>query len=217
MLKAAVDALCGGFLFWVAAAAPPFTMPRMARLPNSERSILDPRKIEDYCLDAAHPRGRHKARLFRELLDLRRSDAGWLRGILLREVQKTRRSNSPGDVFGDRWAGRYSDRATPQERCDKNHMDHTDRRDCAPVRKLLGAVMMQESSTGRQPALLDVVALLADVPGQGLARGQVGTVVEPLDDRTVLVEFVDDQGRAYAIAPCPWSELLVLHYVPQAA
>jgi hypothetical protein len=77
--------------------------------------------------------------------------------------------------------------------------------------------MMQESSTGRQPALLDVVALLADVPGQGLARGQVGTVVEPLDDRTVLVEFVDDQGRAYAIAPCPWSELLVLHYVPQAA
>jgi hypothetical protein len=36
----------------------------MARLPNSERAILDIRKIEDYCLNPEHPRGRHKARLF---------------------------------------------------------------------------------------------------------------------------------------------------------
>ncbi len=67
------------------------------------------------------------------------------------------------------------------------------------------------------PSLLDVVALLADVPGEGLARGQVGTVVEQLDDKILLVEFSDDQGRAYAVAPCPRSELLVLHYVPVAA
>jgi hypothetical protein len=77
--------------------------------------------------------------------------------------------------------------------------------------------MNDEAVKDRQPALLDVVALLAGLPAQGLARGQVGTVVEPLDDKTVLVEFTDDQGRAYAIAPCPHSELLVLHYVPQAA
>ncbi len=68
-----------------------------------------------------------------------------------------------------------------------------------------------------RPATLDVVALLADVPVAGLARGQVGTVVETLDDKTLLVEFSDDDGRAYAIAPCPRSNLLVLHYVPQAA
>ena len=66
-------------------------------------------------------------------------------------------------------------------------------------------------------SLLDVVALLADVPGEGLARGQVGTVVEQLDDKTLLVEFSDDQGRAYAVAPCPRADLLVLHYVPEAA
>ena len=67
------------------------------------------------------------------------------------------------------------------------------------------------------PSLLDVVALLADVPGEGLTRGQVGTVVEHLDDKALLVEFSDDQGRAYAVAPCPRAELLVLHYVPVAA
>ena len=71
--------------------------------------------------------------------------------------------------------------------------------------------------TSRRPAPFDVVALLADLPAERLARGQVGTVVEALDERAVLVEFADDQGRAYAISPCPRSELLVLHYVPQAA
>lgn len=67
------------------------------------------------------------------------------------------------------------------------------------------------------PSVLDAVALLADRPTQGLARGQVGTVVERLDERNSLVEFSDDEGKAYAIAPCPDSALLVLHYDPQAA
>jgi len=76
-------------------------------------------------------------------------------------------------------------------------------------------------NTGRRkdkgPSVLDVVALLTDLPAQRLARGQVGTIVEELDDKTSLVEFSDDQGRAYAVAPCPRAELLVLHYVPEAA
>ena len=67
------------------------------------------------------------------------------------------------------------------------------------------------------PSLLDVVALLTDLPEHSLGRGQVGTVVKRLDDETLLVEFSDDQGRAYAVAPCPEVDLLVLHYVPEAA
>ena len=63
----------------------------------------------------------------------------------------------------------------------------------------------------------NVVALLTDLPAQRLARGQVGSVVEELDDTTLLVEFSDDEGRAYALAPCPRTDLLVLHYVPEAA
>jgi hypothetical protein len=68
-----------------------------------------------------------------------------------------------------------------------------------------------------EPALLDVVALLADIPTEGLVRGQVGSVVELLDATTLLVEFSDEQGRAYAVVPCPQAELLVLHYATEAA
>ena len=70
---------------------------------------------------------------------------------------------------------------------------------------------------GNRAAVLDVVALLADRPSEGLTRGQVGTVVESLDSANVLVEFSDDDGRAYAIVVCSLPELLVLHYDPQAA
>ena len=77
--------------------------------------------------------------------------------------------------------------------------------------------MTERARRSEQAVVLDVVALLADLPSEGLARGQVGTVVEMLDPGAVLVEFADNQGRAYAIVPCPRSQLLVLHYVPQAA
>jgi hypothetical protein len=80
---------------------------------------------------------------------------------------------------------------------------------------LLGALMAKK--TDGRVDILHVVALLADRSAERLARGQVGTVVERLDERNVLVEFSDDQGRAYAIVPLPVAELLVLHYVPRAA
>ena len=75
----------------------------------------------------------------------------------------------------------------------------------------------KETAKDHRPSLLDVVALLTDLPAHRVTRGQVGTVVEQLDDRTLLVEFSDDQGRAYAVAPCPWEDTLVLHYVPEVA
>jgi hypothetical protein len=68
-----------------------------------------------------------------------------------------------------------------------------------------------------RPTLLDVVALLRDVPARGLERGHVGTIVESLDEKTALVEFSDDEGRAYAVAPLALADLLVLHYEPRAA
>jgi len=75
---------------------------------------------------------------------------------------------------------------------------------------------VNDQHTG-SPSVLDVVALLTDLPGHRLARGQVGTVVEQLDDQNLLIEFSDDQGHAYAVAPCSQADLLVLHYTPEAA
>jgi Domain of unknown function (DUF4926) len=64
---------------------------------------------------------------------------------------------------------------------------------------------------------LDVVALLADAPEANLSRGQVGTVVHSLDKDTVLVEFCDNDGAAYAITPLSKKILLPLVYESRAA
>jgi uncharacterized protein DUF6883 len=52
-------------------------------LPNGDRAILDLRKLVDYCLNPAHSRGRHKARVFRDSLGMGQADATELRALLL--------------------------------------------------------------------------------------------------------------------------------------
>ncbi len=61
------------------------------------------RKIEDYCLSPSHPRGRHKARVFREALDLQRSDAKWLRDVLLEAARSCEASQVAADAWGTQW------------------------------------------------------------------------------------------------------------------
>lgn len=63
-----------------------------------------------------------------------------------------------------------------------------------------------------QIQLLDVVALTRDVPSHGLVRGQVGTVVEILDNDFYEVEFSDNDGRTYAEIALRADQLIVLHY-----
>jgi hypothetical protein len=74
-----------------------------SRLPHSDRAILDIRKIEDYCLSPVHPRGRHKARVFREVFDLQQSDAAWMRDVLLDAARSSEASQVSSDVWGTYW------------------------------------------------------------------------------------------------------------------
>lgn len=62
--------------------------------------------------------------------------------------------------------------------------------------------------------LLDVVALLEDLPEIGLYRGQVGTIVEEYEPEVFEVEFSDTTGRAYAIETLKASQLMILYHRP---
>jgi hypothetical protein len=67
------------------------------------------------------------------------------------------------------------------------------------------------------PKLLAAVALLQDLPANGLVRGQVGTVVEFLAPGVFEVEFSDDSGQTYATLALKSDQLLVLHHNQIAA
>jgi hypothetical protein len=64
---------------------------------------------------------------------------------------------------------------------------------------------------------LDVVALISDLPAEGLYRGQVGTVVHVHSPDTFEVEFVDNDGHTYGLATLPSEQLLRLHHSPVVA
>src|SRR3954470_8601953 len=73
------------------------------RLPNSALAEFDIRKIAYYCLNPLHPRGRHKARVFRQALNLERGDAVWLSDALLAAARSTAASAVGTDAWGTHW------------------------------------------------------------------------------------------------------------------
>ncbi|MEA2205938.1 MAG: hypothetical protein QOE77_2714 [Blastocatellia bacterium] len=60
--------------------------------------------------------------------------------------------------------------------------------------------------------LSDVVALVEDLPTEGLRRGEVGTVVEQWKEGVLEVEFSDDSGKAYAFAALRPEQIMKLHF-----
>jgi hypothetical protein len=65
-------------------------------------------------------------------------------------------------------------------------------------------------------ALSNTVALTDDVPEHDLQRGCVGTIVEQLAPDTYEVEFTDDDGTPYALAPLADTQLLKVRTTPRA-
>jgi hypothetical protein len=65
--------------------------------------------------------------------------------------------------------------------------------------------------------LLDVVALLADKPEDGLVVGQVGTVVEVLQPDVYEVEFLSSKGKTTAVTELKRPEVLLLKHEPAVA
>ena len=86
--------------------------------------------------------------------------------------------------------------------------DNTLNRDNLPERN-------QESTEKGKIELLDVVALMQDIPEHNLKCGEVGTVVEILSNGEAFeVEFCDDNGQMYKCLSYPASQLRVLHQEP---
>ena len=67
--------------------------------------VVEIAKLRDYCLSDTHPRGRHKARVFRSRLGLTANDAELLRRTLLDAARDRQDDLQPTDAdeFGQRY------------------------------------------------------------------------------------------------------------------
>jgi hypothetical protein len=73
--------------------------------PRFENIVVELEKLRDYCLDDGHPRGRHKARVFRSRLGLTAVDAELLRRELLTAARDRQDDlhRTDADGFGQRY------------------------------------------------------------------------------------------------------------------
>jgi hypothetical protein len=73
------------------------------KLPNGERAIVDVAKLTDYCLNAEHARGKHKARVFAAALELTADRADELRSALLEAAVAAEAVATDQDHYGQRY------------------------------------------------------------------------------------------------------------------
>ena len=73
------------------------------RLPYAELAVVDVAKLRDYGLDMAHPRGKHKAKVFKSRLGLTADDAEFLRAVLLEAANSDGARAGVSDAFGQRY------------------------------------------------------------------------------------------------------------------
>jgi hypothetical protein len=73
------------------------------QLPNGEQAIIDIIKLRAYCLNTAHPRGRHKARVFAAALGITAADAAYLRAILKEAARTGEAVARAHDAYGQRY------------------------------------------------------------------------------------------------------------------
>ena len=72
-------------------------------VPNAVDAVIDMRKLTNYCLDTNHEIGKHKAYIFKRVLDLTIEDAEKLRAELLNAVKNTEAQTGKFDKYGQRY------------------------------------------------------------------------------------------------------------------
>ena len=72
-------------------------------LPNADRAVVELARIRDYVLNSNNRRGRHKARVFASVLNLKGENAVELRDALRQAAQECEAVLTRTDQYGERY------------------------------------------------------------------------------------------------------------------
>ena len=72
-------------------------------LPYKDKAFIDIVKLRDYCLNLNHPRGKHKARVFKSVLGLTSDNAEELHSAILSGIQTAEAVEGEHDDYGRRF------------------------------------------------------------------------------------------------------------------
>ncbi len=73
------------------------------KLPNVEKAFIDIKKLENYCLNPLHPRGKHKAKVFASALGLTKENSIELKEEIVKSISEVQCEISETDQYGQRY------------------------------------------------------------------------------------------------------------------
>lgn len=73
------------------------------KLPNFENAVVSIEKLRDYCLNENHPKGKHKAKVFKSLLNFDNKDAELLKINIENAIAVFDAVESYTDKYGKRY------------------------------------------------------------------------------------------------------------------
>jgi hypothetical protein len=73
------------------------------KLPNPELTIIDLKKLSDYCLNPEHPDGQHKARVFKAALGISLENVEELRLALLEAIRVNEAVIDKSNQYGQKY------------------------------------------------------------------------------------------------------------------
>lgn len=73
------------------------------KLPNPDRAVIPPEKLEGYALNPDHPEGRHKAVVFRSALGIAIAEAEALRAALRQALQNREAIATQRNAHGQKY------------------------------------------------------------------------------------------------------------------
>ena len=73
------------------------------KLPGAEKATIEIQKLEDYCLSKIHPRGKHKAIVFKSSLDITSINSHELKQEILKAVVSENATFTGEDIYGKRF------------------------------------------------------------------------------------------------------------------
>ena len=78
------------------------------KLPSAENAIIDPLKIQRYCLNSDHPVGKHKAKVFKSVLGFTARDSDTLETLIRQALSEQEAQLGVVDIYGQRYIVDFS-------------------------------------------------------------------------------------------------------------
>ena len=73
------------------------------KLPNYEKAVLDIEKLTEYCLNFEHEVGKHKAKVFKNRLNIKVDDSFELKRKIIENLENFEAHRTFSDFFGTRY------------------------------------------------------------------------------------------------------------------